>query len=230
MWLTRLQRHWARRRRYASHPFPEPVLQKLLDMPWPAAKQPWDEASWLAVDLEMTGLDPRTGYIISIGWVAIEGGRIRLNTARHLLIDSRNLVGDSATIHHIRDSDRSGSGSARRPADAGARAQWPDRADAPFTAGYGLPSLGPEGAVRLRLVPPDRGHPGTGEKRLFQREQNMPRHALRLNTCRERYGLPDTQAHNALEDALATAELFLAWANHYGSPGPRVRDCLTSRP
>jgi len=61
MWLTRLQRHWARRR-YASHPFPEPVLQKLLDMPWPAAKQPWDEASWLAVDLEMTGLDPRTGY------------------------------------------------------------------------------------------------------------------------------------------------------------------------
>lgn len=230
MWLTRLRRHWARSR-YARHPFPEPALQKLLDMPWPDAGQPWHEASWLAVDLETTGLDPRTGYIISIGWVAIDGGSIRLNTARHLLIDSRNLVGDSATIHHIRDSDR-----------------WEgvDLSAALLMLAHAL-----NGRIALMHHSPlDTGflrsalkeqfgfdwfHPTADtlvleKKRLFQREQNLPRNALRLNTCRERYGLPKTQAHNALEDALATAELFLAWANHYGRRGPRVRDCLTSGP
>ncbi|TDT44492.1 DNA polymerase-3 subunit epsilon [Halospina denitrificans] len=230
MWLTRLRRHWARHR-YARHPFPEPALQKLLDMPWPAGKQPWNEASWLAVDLETTGLDPRTGYVISIGWVAIEGGSIQLNTARHLLIDSRNLVGDSATIHHIRDSDRS------EGVDLPAALRMLARAlngrialmhHSPLDTGFLRSALKEQFGF-------DWFHPTADtleleKKRLFQREQNMPRHALRLNTCRERYGLPDSQAHNALEDALATAELFLAWANHYGSPGPKVRDCLTSRP
>jgi DNA polymerase-3 subunit epsilon len=36
-------------------------------------------------------------------------------------------------------------------------------------------------------------------------------HQLRLHALRERYGLPRYKAHNALIDALATAELFCAF-------------------
>lgn len=227
MFLQRLRRGWARQR-YASHPFPEPALQKLLEMPWPPPNQPWDKASWLAVDLETTGLDPQTGYIISLGWVAIDAGRIRLNTARHLLIDSRNLVGDSATIHHIRDSDR------WEGVDLSAALRMLARAlngrlalmhHAPLDTGFLQAALKEQ--FGFDWIHPTADTLTLEKKRLFRREQDLPRHALRLNSCRERYGLPKTQAHNALEDALATAELFLAWANHYGGKGPRVRDCLT---
>ncbi len=37
---------------------------------------------------------------------------------------------------------------------------------------------------------------------------------LRLQACRERYNLPNYPAHNALVDALATAELLQAQAQH----------------
>jgi DNA polymerase-3 subunit epsilon len=37
---------------------------------------------------------------------------------------------------------------------------------------------------------------------------------LRLAQCRERYGLVTGQQHNALADAVATAELFLAQASY----------------
>jgi DNA polymerase-3 subunit epsilon len=49
------------------------------------------------------------------------------------------------------------------------------------------------------------------EKALLQRrEQPIKPGDLRLHACRERYNLPPYQGHNALLDALATAELLLA--------------------
>jgi len=39
---------------------------------------------------------------------------------------------------------------------------------------------------------------------------------LRLAQCRERYGLPAGSQHDALADAQATAELFLAQASYLG--------------
>jgi DNA polymerase-3 subunit epsilon len=40
---------------------------------------------------------------------------------------------------------------------------------------------------------------------------------LRLHACRNRYNLPAYPVHNALSDALATAELLIAQAKHRGS-------------
>ena len=38
--------------------------------------------------------------------------------------------------------------------------------------------------------------------------------AYRLGAARQRYGLPEYRAHDALTDALAAAELFLAQIGH----------------
>ena len=228
MWLTR-HRHRLARKRYARHPFPDANLEYLLDKPWPDSDRRWDEASWLALDLETTGLDPEKDYIVSMGWVAIEGGSIQLSTARHLLIDSRNLVGDSAIIHHIRDVDL----------DEGVPLQEALRQLARALAGrFTLMHHRPFDDSFLRAtfreqfgmnwVQPGADTLTLEKKRLFKRDHLLPRGALKLARCRRRYGLPDYLAHNALDDALATAELFIAWARHYGGNGPRVRHCLQS--
>ena len=47
-------------------------------------------------------------------------------------------------------------------------------------------------------------------RRLQRRNQPYRPGELRLSGLRERYQLPRYRAHNALSDALATAELFLA--------------------
>ena len=56
----------------------------------------WREASFAVVDLETTGLDPRTDEVLSVGVVPVDGGRIILgrsyySTVRPLVApDSRN--------------------------------------------------------------------------------------------------------------------------------------------
>jgi DNA polymerase-3 subunit epsilon len=47
-------------------------------------------------------------------------------------------------------------------------------------------------------------------------QQPIQEGGFRLGPCRERYGLPDYQGHDALTDALATAELLLAQVAYQG--------------
>ena len=54
-----------------------------------------------------------------------------------------------------------------------------------------------------------------------QRDKQVAAKELRLHALRERYNLPRYPAHNALSDALAAAELFLAQVAHR-SRGKRV--------
>jgi DNA polymerase-3 subunit epsilon len=51
------------------------------------------------------------------------------------------------------------------------------------------------------------------QRRLTRRHQHPATNQLRLFNLRHQYHLPRYNAHNALEDALATAELFLAMAH-----------------
>ena len=66
---------------------------------------------------------------------------------------------------------------------------------------------------------------------LIEHERHVRSHlatqrgALRLAAARERYGLPRYPAHDALTDAIAAGELFLAQIAHRaGAAVPRLRD------
>ena len=76
----------------------------MLDLAAPDPETPIEEVEFLAVDMETTGLKPRQHQIVSIGWVPIINNRIQLGGAKYVLIKGVD-VGDSATIHHLRDSD-----------------------------------------------------------------------------------------------------------------------------
>ena len=225
--ILQRMRHTNARKRYARHPYPEPALEQLLQSSLHDPARPWIDQSWLAIDLETTDLELLNGYIVSMGWVAIENGNIRLDSARHLLIDSRNLVGNSATIHQIRDADLDRGVPIQsallalacaltdripvvhhRPLDEGfLRLAYEEQFGFPFTLAM---------ADTLALE----------KKRLSRRPEGIRKGALRLTECRRRYNLPDYPVHNALTDAISCAELFIAWARHFGGRGPAVRDCL----
>ncbi len=72
----------------------------------PAAGLGWREAGWCAVDLEMTGLDPRSDQIVAVGAVPIEEGRVRLGEGMYTLVraSKRSQVG-AVLVHKLRLAD-----------------------------------------------------------------------------------------------------------------------------
>jgi DNA polymerase-3 subunit epsilon len=181
---------------------------------------------FLVCDAEMSGLDPEHAELLSLGWVRVSGNEVVIDTARHELIRNRDSVGQSATVHQLRDCELSAAGSlddalsALVTASAGCvlvfhNAQldlaFLDRAAKQL---LGAPLLMPTVDTLLQ------------EQRLLQRrEQPIGSGDLRLQACRDRYGLSTHVAHNALDDALATAELLLAHISRRGA-GLRLRDLL----
>ena len=175
----------------------------------------WRQASYLVCDAEMSSLEVASGELLSLGWVAIQAGSIGLDSAHHLLLSPEGSVGQSATIHQLRDCELADGADSLRVLEAFLAAAaghilvfhhaaldlaYLDRL---CQQHYGAPLLMPV-VDTLALE----------RRRLARRDQPIGSGELRLQACRERYGLPDYPAHNALVDALATAELLLAQATH----------------
>lgn len=187
-----------------GHGLPDPLLRI-------------NAAPLLAIDLEMTGLNPATDAIVSIGWVPIDHGSIDLAGASEVALtsDGAQSVGHSATIHGIRDCDRIGG---LEPAEAlgglmnalaGRIAVFHhapldtaflDRAlRREFGTGWRIPWIDTLDWFRRRRA--DRDHDDAGG-------------STRLDAVREAFGLDARSAHNALDDALSCAEVALVLAAH----------------
>ena len=209
MWPLRLRR-LAYGRRVAGT-----ALQRCWQAPLPSTSSDWREVSFLVVDGEMTSLDVHSGELLSVGWVEIADGVIDLGTAEHHLIRNEASVGQSATIHHLRDYDLLEADTRERVLNrflevaAGKVLVFHNAAlDVAFLnkisrREFNAPILMPVVDTLLQE-----------EALLHRRDVAIQPGALRLQACRERYGLPHFHGHNALLDALATAELLLAMAAH----------------
>ncbi|GAA3957635.1 3'-5' exonuclease [Allohahella marinimesophila] len=186
------------------------LLKRLFGGPHSSFGRPWTEYSLLAVDLEMNSLDPEVGAIMSIGAVGIEDGEVCLSTAKHWLIESSHGVGNSATIHGITDTERTG-GATLATALVELQAAASDRVLLFHHAFLDLRFLA-AALERTGLLPLDTPHIDTmklEQRRLERTGQPLHHDALLLSECRQRYGLPVYPAHNALHDALSTAELAM---------------------
>jgi DNA polymerase-3 subunit epsilon len=177
----------------------------------------WKETDYLVVDLEMTSLDVKTGEILSIGWVVINKGMILLNSAEHHIIHSNQSVGQSAAIHQLRDCEvEQGLNitdiSVRFLEMAANKTLVFHHApldmaflDKACNSIYGAPLL-------LQVI----DTLNLEKNKLMKHHDHIKQGELRLAACRDRYNLPLYPTHNALMDALATAELLLAISNHKG--------------
>ncbi|MEN3753273.1 hypothetical protein ABC733_13225 [Mangrovibacter sp. SLW1] len=78
------------------------ALAQLFSRPLAGENAPLFGQTILALDFETSGLNPEQDNIVSIGFVALQAGIIRLASARHMLVQSPvPEQGDAIRLHHI---------------------------------------------------------------------------------------------------------------------------------
>lgn len=165
----------------------------------------------LAVDLETTGLHAHSDKIISIGSVLIRDLKIVLSSCHHQIINPNIQMNQSAVIHRITDDDLQ-SGIDLKAAFDELLLQLKGRSLLAHNAKVEQSFLNRacKELYGIELFLPVIDTIAIEHARLTKTGHVLRKGELRLAACRNRYNLPVYKAHNALNDALACAELYLA--------------------
>lgn len=192
-------------------------------------RTPLSRARLLAIDMETSGLDPRVDRMLSVGFVPVDGHDIMLGGAGSLVLrpeagvpDGESVVGQSAVIHGLTDDDVTSGIGVREALEeifAALRGRVLLAHHARLEIGFlrhlvhethgvrpALPAVDTL-AIQSRIVADGFDEEPVGDE-------------LRLWEARRRFGLPETHAHEALGDALACAELYLAQTRELSSLKP----------
>lgn len=223
-----------RRRRRAAAKVPDGGLRRYLESPVPDKSTPVGDLPLLAVDVETTGLDPRRDRVLAVGFVPVDGDRIVLGGSGSVVVRSDSVsdhddgVGQSATVHGLTD-DIVAEG-----------VPVPEALDLLFTALGGRVLLAHYSRIEIDFLgalcqrtygvkPPLVAVDTLGlQRRVTSTRIDMGFPSddsvedLRLWGARERYGLPRYRAHDALVDAVACAELYLAQVAELEQRGART--------
>ena len=179
--------------------------------------QPISTVNLLALDIEMTGLDPKKNQMVSIGIIPIINAQIQPKLAQYKLIKIQGSVGQSAVIHGVLDNDLKNALSIQEIL-LWLFKQCEDKAlvahHAPLDLQFLQRALLSTQIHSQPLLAIDTLH--IDKERQLRQHQVLETGSLRLNACRSRYNLPIYNAHNALTDALACAELLLAQLSQMG--------------
>jgi DNA polymerase-3 subunit epsilon len=175
---------------------------------------PWRAASYCAVDLELSGLDPKRDEIVSFGAIPIEDGRVQLSAAVHGRVRPLRTMSEAAIrVHGMRAADLAGA----PPLDVAIDPLLAVMAGrilvvhvAAIERGFLRPALRRQG-VRLRGPMIDTSV--LGLIWLHERDGHAPRRTS-LTELAAALGLPAHHPHDAVGDALTTAQAFVALATH----------------
>jgi DNA polymerase-3 subunit epsilon len=198
-----------------------------------SADTPMKDVPMVAVDFETTGLDANQHSIVSIGVVPFDLNSIQLSGARHWLVKPQlPLHQTSITIHGITHTDIDKAPDLNEVL-GDVLASFEGRIpvvhfraiERPFLnvainwrtgEGLNFPLLDTM-AVEAHLNP-------NRQPNFWQKLKGQKPISIRLSDSRSRYGLPHYPSHNALVDALATAELLMAQIRHHFSPETPIGD------
>ena len=197
----------------------------------PRTRRPWREAGWCALDLEMTGLDPRRDEIIAVGAVPIDEGRIVLGGGMYTLVrsDTRSKLG-AVLVHKLRVPDLADAPPLEEAIDrvlerspAASRCFTPRRSRPAF--------LGRQFARRRVRLPEAADTEALGRLWLRHRDGAAPE-GISLGRLAGVLGQPAETPHHALGDALTTAKAFIALASLLDTLTPQTVGSLlaASRP
>ncbi|MDP3891344.1 exonuclease domain-containing protein [Nocardioides sp.] len=188
----------------------------------PAAGTQVEDLRLLSVDVETTGLRPDQDRLLAVGLVPVDGLRIDLAGARRLVVRHDGGPGRTVVLHGL-THDVLATGAALdqvvdQVLDAlrgrvllahHASLEEEFLSAACRTVGRAAPAWTSVDTLDLQrrlLGVPWGAEPLPGTLRLWQ--------------ARQRFGLPDSAAHDALADALACAELYLAQVAELGAGRP----------
>lgn len=179
----------------------------------------WDDVTYWALDIETGGLDARRDPILAVGMLPVRRGIIKLGEAYQTLVrpeDGREIRPESVRAHQLVRREVSAAppladvlGQVDRRLREGALLVHFQAIDVQFLkqayARLGLRWPKPPVVDTVELILK------LDRKTRFIRPADAPPDvpSTNLTETRRRLGLPDYQAHDALTDAIATAELFL---------------------
>jgi DNA polymerase III subunit epsilon len=191
-------------------------------------RRPWRQSAFAALDFEATGLDPARDTIVSFGVVPVLAGRVVLGGSIHQLVEPHVPPSvRSQKIHELRPQDLAGSPRLEEAREVlrGALAHrfllvWFADVEVNFlTAIFG----GRPGAWRRRTI---------DVRNLAIEADGVPsskraQQGYGLSWAAARLGVPVANPHEALDDALVTAQLFLVLTGRLpGVADPSVADLL----
>ncbi|MCL1079311.1 DNA polymerase III subunit epsilon [Parashewanella spongiae] len=210
----------AQRKRLLKKMPPEP-LKSFLSTPFPDPNLPINEVELLALDFETTGLNRNTDRILSIGYTNIQKGVISLKNSQHFLVNTQvKLSKENVHIHNIMDSEQA----TGLPVDQVIARLLQDLTGKVMLVHFAQVELSflKQACIQLYGMAPVFPVIDTlmmAKRRLDLSDTPYEPSKLRLISLREEFKLPPHHEHNALNDALATAELFLAMLNknHQGA-------------
>ena len=197
-------------------PIDSGALRDYREAEFPADPTLWREAAFTVIDLEMTGLDPGSGEIISYAVVTVSGGTVRFDDARYQLIRPRRMPDwDTIRIHGLREVDLE-------------EAPTLDEvADGLLEALTGRPIVAHVAEVERSFLAAALSGFGTELRnpvidtaamdRWLRRLRGQPparRDPVGLSDMVRSLGLPVHRPHHADGDALTTAQAFIALATH----------------
>ncbi|KJH80182.1 3'-5' exonuclease [Pseudomonas sp. KSR10] len=213
----------------------DPRLVRFYQAGTVSADTPLEQVPLLALDVETTGLDSQRDSIVSLGLVPFDLRRIRCREASYWVVKPIcELSSQSVTFHHITHSDISEAPRLATVLDELLAAMagkivvvhyrniergFLDQA-VRHLLGEGLQFPVIDTMQLEARLHPRRRRPGW-LRRLIDKQRPV---SIRLADSRLRYGLPLYQAHHALTDALATAELLQAQAARHYPPTTAVGD------
>jgi DNA polymerase-3 subunit epsilon len=217
------------RRRWRLRRTPPGPLHDYLARPFPPPGSDYRQVEYLAIDLETTGLQPKRDHILSVGYLVVRGDRIDLGSARHRLVHTeRAIPEESAVIHQITD-DQAAGGAALKGVLTELLAELAGKVMIAHHARVerGFLNLACERLLGGGLLVPVVDTQAVARRTFERRQVAFKGSDLRLHALGDRYNLPRYGAHNALSDALAAAELFLAQAAHReAGKGAALREFL----
>ena len=186
----------------------------------------WDSVVYWALDLETGGLDPRNDAILAVGMLPVREGTIRIGEAYATLVrpeSGESVSPASITAHQLVWGEVRGAPPLEQVVpEIAARLQegvllvhhrgldlrFLQRAFRRTATRWPRPKV--VDTVELLMK---------GARRAQRLRPELPVQvpALNLSRARRARGLPEYQAHDALTDALATAELFLVLRKELGA-------------
>ena len=194
---------------------------------------PINKVEFVALDFETTGLDAKKNSIISIGLVHFNLQRIFCRKTKSWYIDPQdNLQEDSIVIHGITHSDLK-----RAPDLLHILEQLLDElAGKVIVVHYrriernfldsNLRALIKEGIIfpMVDTMQIEADIQQAQSKGLGNWLKGKRTASIRLANSRSRYNLPAYSPHDALTDAIATAELFQAQIKYHFSPKTKIKN------
>jgi DNA polymerase-3 subunit epsilon len=179
--------------------------------------QPWQQQRYIALDAETSGLNAAEDKLLALAWIELRPPLLDYSrSAYHVFAVADFDLKQSPVVHGLVQRDfaqASDTETALKQLQQQLQGavlvchhisldwQFLQHAAAPY--GIRLEPLALVDTLQLEA------------RRLRNQQHQLERGSLTLARCRQRYRLPDYQAHHALSDAVACGELFLAQAYRF---------------